>query len=84
MSVALATTPPRIASGPPFGHARIIDPAAGDPVQAAVFRRAALPPGAGVAGPAVIVEDGTSTILPAGFAARVAADGEIIIEEDAA
>jgi hypothetical protein len=32
----------------------------------------------------VIIEDGTSTILPAGFTAHVAADGEIIIEEDAA
>jgi N-methylhydantoinase A len=83
-SVAPATTPAHMASGPPVGPARIIDTAVGDPVQAAVFRRASLPPGAGVAGPAVIVEDGTSTILPAGFTAHVAADGEIIIEDDAA
>jgi len=83
-SVAPATMPARMASGPPLGHVRIIDTAAGDPVQAAVFRRASLPQGAEVAGPAVIVEDGTSTILPAGFTAHVAADGEIIIEVDAA
>jgi N-methylhydantoinase A len=77
-----ATMPLPAASGPPLSHARIIDTAAGDPVQAAVFQRDSLPPGAAVRGPAVIVEDGTSTILPAGFNARVASDGEIIIEED--
>jgi N-methylhydantoinase A len=82
--VAPATTPLPAACGLPPRHARIIDTAAGDPVQAAVFQRASLPPGAGVRGPAVIVEDGTSTILPAGFTARVASDGEIIIEEDPA
>jgi N-methylhydantoinase A len=79
-----AISPLPVASGPPLRHARIIDSTAGDPVRAAVFPRPSLPPGAEVAGPAVIVEDGTSTILPAGFTARVAADGEIIIEEDPA
>ena len=35
-----------------------------------LFVRAALPQGARVTGPAVIVEDGTSTIVPSGYAAQ--------------
>jgi N-methylhydantoinase A len=80
--VSPATPPAPVACGPPLRHARIVDTAVGGPVQAAVFRRASLPPGAAIAGPAVIVEDGTSTILPGGFTARIATDGEIIIEEN--
>jgi N-methylhydantoinase A len=49
-----------------------------------VFLRAALRPGISLAGPAVIVEDGTATIVPTGFAARIAAGQEIVIEEPAA
>ena len=40
-----------------------------------------LPKGARVAGPAVIVEDGTSTIVPSGYAARIGAGDDIVIEE---
>ena len=43
--------------------------------------RAALAPGARISGPAAIVEAGTTTIVPTGFTARIAAGGEIIIEE---
>ena len=32
-------------------------------------------------GPAVIVEDGTSTIVPTGYAARIGAGDDIVIEE---
>jgi N-methylhydantoinase A len=55
----------------------------GEAVEAAVFIRADLAPGATLRGPAVIVEPGTSTIVPSGFAARVAAGREIVIEESA-
>ena len=32
-------------------------------------------------GPAVIVEDGTSTIVPSGYTARIGAGDDIVIEE---
>ena len=34
-----------------------------------------------LAGPAVIVEDGTSTIVPSGYTARIGAGDDIVIEE---
>jgi len=43
--------------------------------------RADLQQGMRVAGPAVIVEHGTSTIIPTGYAARIGAGGHIVIEE---
>ena len=46
-----------------------------------VFVRAALTNGARIAGPAVIVEDGTSTIVPTGYTARISAGDDIVIEE---
>ena len=49
-----------------------------------MFVRADLQPGATLRGPAVIVEAGTATIVPTGFAARIAAGREIVIEEIAA
>ena len=74
---ARAALPPSAETGAPTGHCRIIDTATGEAVQAAVFARASLPPGACISGPAVIVEDGTSTIVPPGLVARVAAAGEL-------
>jgi hypothetical protein len=38
--------------------------------------------GASLHGPAVIVEDGTSTIVPGGYVARISAGDDIVIEED--
>jgi N-methylhydantoinase A len=46
-----------------------------------VFARTTLPKGARIAGPAVIVEDGTSTIVPTGYAAHINAGDDIVIEE---
>lgn len=80
--------PPPLAAptlAPPLarGESLVVDAATGDRVAAAVFERAGLRPGHALAGPAVIVEAGTSTIVPAGFAARIAAGGEIVIEDSA-
>jgi len=80
--------PPRAAlprdagSAAPSGNCRVTDTATGETLIAAAYVRAALRPGHSVAGPSVIVEDGTSTIVPPGFTARIAADGEIVIEEN--
>jgi N-methylhydantoinase A len=76
---------PPVDRGPaaPSGKCRITDSATGETYVAAMFLRSALQPGQSVAGPAAIVEDGTTTIVPPGFTARVAAGGDIVIEETA-
>jgi len=73
--------PPPMAPPPPIGSARVIDPVRGDATDTAVYPRAALPAGALLSGPAIIVESGTSTIVPHGFTARVGAAGELLIED---
>jgi N-methylhydantoinase A len=76
--------PPAREAPAPSGSRRLIDTAHGETSDAAVYQRAALPEGSTLTGPAVIVESGTSTIVPAGFNARVGAAGELVIEEPAA
>jgi N-methylhydantoinase A len=81
------TLPERTAATPEMappastGSVRVIDPASGDSVDTAVYSRAALPAGTRLAGPAIITESGTSTIVPPGFSARVGAAGELLIED---
>jgi N-methylhydantoinase A len=65
----------------PEGQCRMIDTTSGEAIDATLFVRAALPRGASVTGPAVIVEDGTSTIVPSGYIARIHAGDDIVIEE---
>ena len=65
----------------PSSECRIIDAASGETHTAAVFSRAGLRPGQRMTGPAAIVEDGTTTIIPPGFSVRIAAGGEIVIED---
>jgi N-methylhydantoinase A len=64
----------------PAGRRRLVDPGTGAEVDAAVHDRAALPPGARIEGPAVIVEAETSTLVPVGFRAGPNAAGHILIE----
>jgi len=71
---------PPAAAPPPAGTRRIIDPGTGGPVEAAIYDRAALKPGARITGPAVIVEAETSTLVPEGFRAGPNAAGHILIE----
>jgi N-methylhydantoinase A len=59
---------------------RMMEAIDGSFIDAPVYARASLPPGTVFLGPAAIVEDGTTTIVPTGFAVRVAFGGEIIIE----
>jgi N-methylhydantoinase A len=81
------TLPERLPAPPdqplptPTGSARVIDPASGETTDAAVYSRVELPAGARLIGPAIIVESGTSTIVPPGFTARVGAAGELLIED---
>ena len=50
--------------------------------EAPIHDRARLPAGARQAGPAVIEESGSTTVLPPGWAARVLAGGELLLERE--
>jgi N-methylhydantoinase A len=45
-----------------------------------VHRREALGPGTALAGPAIVLEDACTTVVPPGWAAAVAAQGTLIVE----
>jgi N-methylhydantoinase A len=68
----------------PAGRRSLLDPGTGEEAVAAVHARGALRPGARFAGPAVVVEAETSTLVPRGFTAGVVAGGHILIEKDGA
>ena len=68
----------------PVGRRTLVDPVAGEEVEAAVFAREALRPGARIVGPAVIVEAETSTLVPRGFTAALNAGGHILMEREGA
>jgi N-methylhydantoinase A len=59
----------------------VLDPASGRHGNAALHERAALGPGMSLDGPALIVEDGTTTVVPQGFRARINALGQIVLED---
>ncbi|BDG72937.1 hydantoinase/oxoprolinase family protein [Roseomonas fluvialis] len=71
--------PPRPAP-PAAGTRDVTDPATGATEPAMVFERAALAPGMVLPGPALIVEDGTTTVVPRGMAARINALHQIVLE----
>jgi N-methylhydantoinase A len=64
---------------PVLRQRRFFDAALRRMVEAVEVRRADLLPGAGVSGPAVIVEDETSTIVTASFEAIGQSDGSILL-----
>ncbi len=72
--------PPEAAAPAPSGTRRIVDPGVGEFVEASIYDRATLKPGARIAGPAVIVEAETSTLVPEGFRAGPNAAGHLLIE----
>jgi len=91
-AVTVATVPDPVAPAPaappasPAHPARIQavrDTATGAVADWAVYDRAALPPGATLAGPAIIAEDETSTLLGPGWTARVDAMGYIRLSRGA-
>ncbi len=54
------------------------------PISAAIFERNALPVGAEIAGPAVIEQADTTTLIEPAWRARVLIDGTLLIERDRA
>jgi len=63
----------------PIGNRQVFDPATGTAHEAAIYTRTSLNIGAGLQGPALIVEDETTTVVPPGFAARVNGGGHIVL-----
>jgi N-methylhydantoinase A len=72
--------PPAAAAPKPSGMRRIMDPGVRQLIDASIYDRASLAPGARIIGPAVIVEAETSTLVPEGFRAGPNAAGHILIE----
>jgi len=64
----------------PSGRRRVFDPGSGEYHEALVFRRTDLQPGARIDGPALIVEDETTTVVAPAFEATVNALGYLILE----
>lgn len=62
----------------------LIDTGTGTPVTATVHARDDLSPGAQMPGPAVIVEDQTSTVVPPGFGVAVDPTGALVIDRQEA
>ena len=69
-----AQEPPR-----PRGQRQLFDPASEQWIDAAVYDRADLVRGAEIAGPAVIVEPETATVVPPSYTAVVTAPGHLML-----
>jgi N-methylhydantoinase A len=63
--------PPPAIPPEPRGHRPVFEPGLGSVVDVPVYWRAAMPPGAKIAGPALIAEDETTTFVTARFDAHV-------------
>jgi len=64
----------------PEGHVSLYDPIRSDMVQAALYWRESLAPGDACAGPALIVESQTTTVITTEFRAIVDAIGQLWLE----
>jgi N-methylhydantoinase A len=71
---------PSLAAPAPERERPLTDPATGRTDMAAIHVRDALPPGAVLQGPALIIEDETTTVVPAGWSARINAAEQILLE----
>ncbi len=64
----------------PYASRRLLDAGTGQYVEAQAYRRHDLQPGSRVSGPAIIVEDDTSTVVSPTFDATMNALGYIVLE----
>jgi N-methylhydantoinase A len=73
--------PPAPADHPadPADHVAVIDPATGRLERIALYNRSALTAGSTIAGPALIVEDETTTMVTKSFTARIDALGSVVM-----
>ena len=80
---ARAETPAARAPARAGRHRSIYDAGLGEAVRCPVYPRAGLAPGTEVAGPAIIVEDETSTFVPARFSAALDSFEHIVMDSRA-
>lgn len=75
----VSVTDPELASAPsePTSTATVTDAETGESADWAVFERAELAPGAHLVGPALVVEDQTTTLVPPGATAAVIGGGHL-------
>ena len=79
-AVAPLEMPPAASTAPtPTGSGELVEGGSGERVKASIFPRPDLEPGTSLKGPALIVEDQTTTVVPAGFVARVAMNGYLVL-----
>ena len=76
---AMPQAPTRQASPGPRGTAALREGPAGESVAAAVYRREGMSPGSRIAGPALVAEEHTTTVVPAGFDAEVTPDRHLLV-----
>ncbi|MGE3244804.1 MAG: hydantoinase/oxoprolinase family protein [Beijerinckiaceae bacterium] len=81
-------SPAPLAAGsgePPVkAHTSVFDAGVGGFVEAKVYDRAAMPPGCSFAGPALVVEEQTTTYAPPGFAGSMTAGGHLVLDRSEA
>ena len=91
-TLALGTTPPTqepvpppqsLRQASPDGSVELFDGAANGMEKATLYQRGQLRPGDHFEGPALIVEDQTTTVVGAGFSGVVNARGHLILERTA-
>jgi N-methylhydantoinase A len=87
-TLVVSTTPPPVRTLPappsqgapsPAGTAQLVEGGSRPSTEAGVFPRSDLAPGMSVEGPALIVEDQTTTLVPTGFVAHVATGGHLVL-----
>ena len=71
---------PAVSVPRPAGRRRLLDPAAGEALEAPVYWRPDLAPGAALEGPAIIAEDDTTILVPVACSARVDGRGHVWLE----
>lgn len=84
--VSLPACPPLPVARPakPVSFTRMADPQSGEMIKVPVYKRGELAPGAVLAGPAVISEDETTTIVTDGYSAHINALDYIVLERKGA
>ncbi len=75
---------PDLVAGSTAGNRALFDTATMRTEPAALHARPGLPPGTRLTGPAIIAEEETTTVLPAGFTAEIDALGQIVLTNEAA
>ncbi|HSI47175.1 MAG TPA: hydantoinase/oxoprolinase family protein [Ideonella sp.] len=77
-------TPTQTQAARPEGQREVLDPGLGQVCRHALYHRSALRPGDTLAGPALIVEDETTTVVSPAFDAHIDGHGYIVLTRRAA